>query len=70
VHDAITRGIETVRAAGKAPGALSGDPAIARKYLAAGALFIAVGIDTTLLVRAARDLRAMFKDVAAAPQSR
>jgi 4-hydroxy-2-oxoheptanedioate aldolase len=69
VHDAITRGIETVRTAGKAPGALSADPNIARKYLASGALFIAVGIDTTLLVRAARDLRAMFKDVAAAPQS-
>jgi 4-hydroxy-2-oxoheptanedioate aldolase len=60
VQDAITRGIKTVKAAGKAAGVLSAEPAIARKYLAAGALFVAVGIDTTLLVRAARDLRALF----------
>jgi 4-hydroxy-2-oxoheptanedioate aldolase len=60
VQDAITRSIETVRAAGKAPGVLSAEPAIARRYLAAGALFVAVGIDTSLLVRAARDLRALF----------
>jgi 4-hydroxy-2-oxoheptanedioate aldolase len=69
VQDAITQGIKTVRATGKAAGVLSADPRIARKYLAAGALFVAVGIDTTLLVRAARDLRAAFKDVAGAPQS-
>jgi len=66
VQDAITRGIETVRTAGKAAGVLSAEPAIARKYLAAGAQFVAVGIDTTLLVRAARDLVAAFKDAAAA----
>ena len=69
VQDAITQGIKTVRATGKAAGVLSADPLIARKYLAAGALFVAVGIDTTLLVGAARDLRAAFKDVAGAPQS-
>ena len=55
------------RAAARAAGVLSADPTIARKYLAAGALFVAVGIDTTLLVRAARDLRALFKDAAASP---
>ena len=60
VQDAIVLGISAVRAAGKAAGVLSADPAVARKYLAAGALFVAVGIDTTLLVRAARDLRAAF----------
>jgi 4-hydroxy-2-oxoheptanedioate aldolase len=68
VQEAIAQGIKTVRAAGRAAGVLSADPAIARKYLAEGALFIAVGIDTTLLVRAARDLRAMFKDAAASPR--
>jgi len=67
VQDAITHGIKTVRAAARAAGVLSADPTIARKYLAAGALFVAVGIDTTLLVRAARDLRALFKDAAASP---
>jgi len=51
-----------VLSAGKAAGVLSADPSVARQYLAAGARFVAVGIDTTLLVRAARDLRALFKD--------
>ena len=69
VQDAIVSGIGTVRAAGKAAGVLSADPKVARKYLAAGALFVAVGIDTTLLVRAASDLRAEFKGTADAPQS-
>ena len=69
VQDAITRGIEAVRAAGKAAGVLSAEPGIARKYLAAGARFVAVGIDTTLLVRAARELRDAFKDAADAPHS-
>ncbi len=69
VQDAIARGIKTVRTAGKAAGVLSADPTIARKYLASGALFIAVGIDTTLLVRAARELRAAFTDAAETPQS-
>ena len=69
VQDAITRGIETVRTAGKAAGVLSAEPAIAHKYLSSGALFVAVGIDTTLLVRAARELRAAFTDAASAPRS-
>jgi 4-hydroxy-2-oxoheptanedioate aldolase len=69
VQDAITQGIRTVRAAGKAAGVLSAEPSIARKYLAAGAVFVAVGIDTTLLVRAARELRAAFKDAGDAPRS-
>ncbi|HXI67529.1 MAG TPA: aldolase/citrate lyase family protein, partial [Steroidobacteraceae bacterium] len=68
VQEAIVRGIGTVRAAGKAAGILTADPALARKYLDAGALFVAVGIDTLLLIRAAGDLRALFAD--ARPQSR
>jgi 4-hydroxy-2-oxoheptanedioate aldolase len=62
VQDAIAHGIRAVRAAGKAAGVLSADPIIARKYLAAGALFVAVGIDTTLLARAASALRDAFRD--------
>ena len=67
VQDAIAQGIKMVRNAGKAAGVLSADPSVARQYLAAGAQFVAVGIDTTLLVRAARDLRAMFKDAGSTP---
>ena len=70
VQDAVAHGIKTVRNAGKTAGVLSADPNVARKYLAAGALFVAVGVDTTLLVRAAKDLRAVFKDVLDAPQFR
>jgi len=58
---AIFDGIATVRAAGKAPGVLTGDRALAQQYLDAGALFVAVGVDTSLLVRAARDLAVSYK---------
>ena len=58
-------GIATVRAAGKAPGILMTDPAEARRYLDAGALFVAVGVDTLLLVSAAKALAARFKPPAA-----
>jgi len=68
VQEAIAHGIKTVSAAGKAAGVLSADRTIARKYLALGALFVAVGIDTTLLIRAAQDLRAAFGDVAVASE--
>ena len=58
----ILAGIATVRAAGKAAGILMADPQMARMYLDAGAQFVAVGVDTTLLVRAATDLAAAFKE--------
>ena len=61
VQQAITEGIATVRAAGKAAGILMADPAQARHYLAAGAQFVAVGVDTTLLVGAATALARSFK---------
>jgi 4-hydroxy-2-oxoheptanedioate aldolase len=61
VHDAIARGIATVRKAGKAAGSLSGNPRIAREYLAMGANFLGVGVDSSLLVKAATELAAAFK---------
>ncbi|MFN6995005.1 MAG: 4-hydroxy-2-oxoheptanedioate aldolase [Aquincola tertiaricarbonis] len=72
VQRALLDGIATVRAAGKAPGVLAADPALAQQYLDAGALFVAVGVDTTLLVRAATALCRRFKppDAAVAPASR
>jgi 4-hydroxy-2-oxoheptanedioate aldolase len=56
----IQGGIATVRAAGKAAGILATDPALAQQYLDAGALFVAVGVDTTLLVKAATGLVRRF----------
>ena len=70
VHRILLDSIRRVRAAGKAPGILSGDPKLAREYLDAGAQFVAVGVDTTLLVRGARALADSFKrggPAAAAP---
>jgi len=68
VQDAIAHGIKTVRSTGKAAGVLSTDLTLARKYSELGALFVAVGVDTTLLIRAAKDLRAAFHDVAVASE--
>ena len=61
----IMEGIATVRSAGKAAGILMADQDMARKYLEAGAQFVAVGVDTTLLVRSATTLANAFKGVKA-----
>ena len=66
VRQAIAKGIATVRAAGKAAGVLNADPAVAREYLDAGALFVAVGVDTTLLVKSATALVHQFTNATAA----
>ncbi|MDB5818611.1 MAG: 2,4-dihydroxyhept-2-ene,7-dioic acid aldolase [Rhizobacter sp.] len=60
VYRALLDGIATVNAAGKAAGILATDPTKAREYLDAGALFVAVGLDTSLLLRAAIDLAKTF----------
>jgi len=65
VQQAIAGGIAAVRKAGKAAGVLSADQALARSYLAQGASFVAVGVDTTMLVQTARKLCAAFKPDAA-----
>ncbi|EMF6669040.1 4-hydroxy-2-oxoheptanedioate aldolase [Serratia marcescens] len=66
IDDAIAR----IRAAGKAPGILMANKALAQRYLEAGALFVAVGVDTTLLARAAEALADEFKQGGAqAPSS-
>ena len=54
-------GIATVRKAGKAPGILMTDPVQAQRYLDAGALFVAVGVDILVLVAAAQALAQRFK---------
>ncbi len=60
VQKAILDGIATVRAAGKAAGILTADRALAQTYLDAGALFVAVGVDVLLLVKAATELAASY----------
>lgn len=63
VQAAIDQGLARILAAGKAPGILAVDEALARRYIAAGARFVAVGVEATMLARAARDLAARFKPV-------
>lgn len=60
VQRAILDGIACVQAAGKAAGVLAAAPHMARLYLERGALFVAVGVDTSLLVQACRKLVADY----------
>lgn len=65
VQAAIADGIARIRKAGKAPGILSTTEEQAHKWLDAGALFVAVGVDTILLKKAATDLLARYRAPAA-----
>jgi 4-hydroxy-2-oxoheptanedioate aldolase len=56
VQAAIEGAIKTIVASGKAAGTLTSDPALARRYLALGATFVAVGVDVMLFVNAVRKL--------------
>jgi 4-hydroxy-2-oxoheptanedioate aldolase len=64
VQAAILEGIARVTKAGKAAGMLSSDRKFARDCVAAGATFVAVGVDTTLLVKAASELAQSFRGTA------
>jgi len=71
VQAAIGDAIARILRAGKAPGILATTPAQAQQWLAAGALFVAVGVDTMLLAGAAGELLARFRapgSAAARPQ--
>lgn len=61
VQAAIEDGIARILRAGKAPGILATTPDQTEKWLAAGARFVAVGIDTMLLTSACRQLAAKYK---------
>ncbi|HZY17341.1 MAG TPA: HpcH/HpaI aldolase/citrate lyase family protein [Ramlibacter sp.] len=67
VQSAIEDAIARIQRAGKAAGILTTDEAQARRYLALGALFVAVGLDNNLLARGAAALAAKFKSAAPAP---
>lgn len=61
VQSAIEDGIARIRKAGKAPGILSANRELARRYLELGCLFVAVGVDTSVLMGGLRELAASFK---------
>ena len=60
VRAAIDRARREALAQGKAVGTLATEPASIRQHLEQGASFVAVGVDTALLARAARDLAAAW----------
>jgi 4-hydroxy-2-oxoheptanedioate aldolase len=60
VTDAVLRTMAAVRAAGKAAGVNAFDPAVARRYLDAGAAFVIVSADVTLLARGSEALAEAF----------
>jgi 4-hydroxy-2-oxoheptanedioate aldolase len=61
VQAAIEDAIARILKAGKAPGILAPDEAQAKHFLALGALFVAVGLDTQILVRQTAALVKKFK---------
>jgi 4-hydroxy-2-oxoheptanedioate aldolase len=61
VQGAIEDAIRRIQACGKAAGFLTGDEALARRYLDLGCLIAAVGADIALLARGAEHLAARFK---------
>lgn len=69
VQQVIADAFQRIQRAGKAVGILTPDEAQARKYLAMGATFIAVGLDSNLLARATSALAAAFKGAPGAAKS-
>lgn len=66
VRSAVEGAIARTLAAGKAPGLLAVDEAVARCYIELGARFVAVGVDATMLAHATRALVARFRNAGAA----
>jgi len=65
IEDAITRIVQS----GKAAGILSADENLARRYIELGATFVAVGVDTTVLMRGLQALAGKFKGTPTAGHS-
>jgi 4-hydroxy-2-oxoheptanedioate aldolase len=58
---AIEEAIARILVAGKAPGLLAVDEGLARRSIALGARFVAVGVEATMLARATRALAQRFR---------
>ncbi len=69
VQAAIEDAIRRIIKAGKAAGILTPDETLARHYLSLGVTFVAVGLDTSLLVRHTSALAARFKSPATVLES-
>lgn len=63
----IENAIRRIQAAGRAAGILTTDEEQARRYLALGCAFVAVGVDTLLLAHATQELARRFRQTAPRP---
>ncbi len=61
IVELIEKTIGRITATGKPAGILTGDETLARRYMAAGCTFTAVGIDTGLLARATEAIAKKYK---------
>lgn len=62
VVEAVCNAIARIRAAGKAAGVLTAEPKLIERYMEAGAVFIAVGVDMGILARETGLLAARYRD--------
>jgi 4-hydroxy-2-oxoheptanedioate aldolase len=60
VKAAVLRAVDAVRSVGKPVGVKAFDPAVAQSYLDAGAAFVLVGADVSMLARGSEALAARF----------
>ena len=65
VQKAVIDAIKRIRAAGKAAGILSTQHEVTQQYIELGTEFVAVGVDTSLLMNSMRDLLSQYKTDAA-----
>lgn len=69
VQKAVVDAIKRIRAAGKAAGILSTQHEVTQQYIELGTEFVAVGVDTSLLMNAMRDLLGQYKTDAVVVQA-
>ena len=69
VQKAVIDAIQRIRASGKAAGILSTQHEVTQKYIDLGTEFVAVGVDTSVLMNSLRDLLAKYKSGAEPIQS-
>lgn len=61
VQKAVIAAIQKIRTAGKAAGILSTTDEVTQKYIELGTEFVAVGVDTSVLMNGLRTLLAKYK---------
>lgn len=69
VQQAIEKALQSIKAHGKAAGILYANEEGAKRFIEMGFDFVAVGVDTSLLVKASQNLLGKFKDQSNTPSA-